>query len=240
MRYTLGAEEIEPGRWIGWVFEYPGCVTYGTTKDEVIARAPEQIAAFQAWLNQQGEGLGPLFASEAIDVILAEIVQFEAGEQSLENSRAFFESDKVPLKSEDGEQALRILNQTRNELIRLIQDIPPSQLNAPIDGEMRGSIADVLEHMAWAEWWYCDRLSMAFNREEMPEDPRAKLYQVRSWTRARIRELVGQKKVVEQLGERWSPRKLIRRAVWHEIDHIAHIGELLNGQVNPNGRFVEL
>jgi len=28
-------------------------------------------------------------------------------------------------------------------------------------------------------------------------------------------------------GEIWSPRKLLRRAIWHELDHIEHIRKLL-------------
>ena len=28
-------------------------------------------------------------------------------------------------------------------------------------------------------------------------------------------------------GEIWSPRKLLRRALWHELDHIGHIYKLL-------------
>jgi hypothetical protein len=30
-------------------------------------------------------------------------------------------------------------------------------------------------------------------------------------------------------GEFWSPRKLLRRAVWHERDHTGHIRKLLAG-----------
>jgi hypothetical protein len=33
--------------------------------------------------------------------------------------------------------------------------------------------------------------------------------------------------VVGQDGELWSPRKLLRRALWHEMDHIKHIQKLI-------------
>jgi hypothetical protein len=39
--------------------------------------------------------------------------------------------------------------------------------------------------------------------------------------------LSGSKQVMGIDGEFWSPRKLLRRAVWHEYDHIAHIRKLL-------------
>jgi hypothetical protein len=34
-------------------------------------------------------------------------------------------------------------------------------------------------------------------------------------------------KVVGVEGEMWSPRKVLRRAVWHERDHTEHIRKLL-------------
>jgi hypothetical protein len=39
--------------------------------------------------------------------------------------------------------------------------------------------------------------------------------------------LAGSTLVVGMSGEFWSPRKVLRRAVWHELDHIAHIRKLL-------------
>ncbi len=33
-------------------------------------------------------------------------------------------------------------------------------------------------------------------------------------------------RVVEKQGEFWSPRKLLRRAIWHELDHVGHIANL--------------
>jgi hypothetical protein len=40
-------------------------------------------------------------------------------------------------------------------------------------------------------------------------------------------EMAGVEKVFGLDGEFWSPRKLLRRALWHEIDHIGHIAHLL-------------
>ena len=241
MDYTLGAEETQAGRWIGWVFDLPGCTTYGRTREEALARAPEQIAAFLAWQERHGDSLGPLFNTEPVGVNLFETVYAMEGDaDSIGNSRAFFEDDRPPLKKSEVEQAIKLLNYSRGELLALIQDIPLEHLQAPIEGEPRDSLANVLEHLAWAEWWYMDRMNMSFNREDMPEDPRAKLNQVRVWTISRLRDLIGQKNVTKVLGEQWSGRKVIRRAIWHELDHIAHIAELLNGQISPNGRYVEL
>ncbi len=240
MSYTLGAEEIERGRWLAWVFELPGCTSAGPTQEEAAATAGTQIMAFLAWMDQAGQGMGPLFASATIDVEVKEVYRASFVQEDRGNSKAFFEDDRLPLREEEVDEALQILALSRRDLFDLLDLFPPGQIDQPIPGEMRGTLANILEHLAWAEWWYYDRLNVAFNREEMPDDPRGKLEQIRAWTRARLREMVGDRTVVDNLGELWSPRKVVRRTIWHEIDHIAHIQRLLNGTVDPNGSYVEL
>jgi hypothetical protein len=65
--------------------------------------------------------------------------------------------------------------------------------------------------------------SLAFPRQGVPDDPFLRL----EWVRTRLLEvltsLVGTRQVVGVDGEFWSPRKLVRRLVWHERDHTAHI-----------------
>ena len=57
--------------------------------------------------------------------------------------------------------------------------------------------------------------------------PFQRLEQVRSHLVEILPGLVGSTQVVGISGEFWSPRKLLRRAVWHEYDHLAHIRKLL-------------
>jgi len=40
-------------------------------------------------------------------------------------------------------------------------------------------------------------------------------------------DLAGSSQVLGVNGEFWSPRKVLRRAAWHEIDHIEHIFKLI-------------
>jgi hypothetical protein len=40
--------------------------------------------------------------------------------------------------------------------------------------------------------------------------------------------LNGDRLVTGKDGTFWSPRKVLRRAAWHEVDHINHIFRLLN------------
>jgi lipopolysaccharide/colanic/teichoic acid biosynthesis glycosyltransferase len=67
----------------------------------------------------------------------------------------------------------------------------------------------------------------AFPRSEVPDQPFERLEKVRSYLIQVLPGLAGSKQVNGVAGELWSPRKLLRRAAWHELDHIAHIRKLL-------------
>jgi hypothetical protein len=88
-------------------------------------------------------------------------------------------------------------------------------------------VGEILAHVAQAEWWYFDRLGLACERGAMPEDLLGRLAAVRAQTRRRLPELAGDDRVVTRAGERWSARKVLRRTLWHEQDHLGQIGRLL-------------
>ena len=93
----------------------------------------------------------------------------------------------------------------------------------------RWSIAGIVKHVGGAEWWYLDRLGLAFPRDEVPADPFERIAAVRAHLIKVLPDLVGWQQVVGVDGELWSPRKLLRRACWHERDHNDHILRLRQG-----------
>ena len=62
-----------------------------------------------------------------------------------------------------------------------------------------------------------------FPREDVPEDASARLEKVRSYFLTVVPTLVGDDRLAETEMETWSPRKMLRRALWHERDHTQHI-----------------
>jgi hypothetical protein len=65
---------------------------------------------------------------------------------------------------------------------------------------------------------------------ELPAEPIEKLTEVRTLMLATLPGLASSTQVVGIDGEFWSPRKVLRRAVWHERDHTAHIQRLISIQ----------
>jgi predicted RNase H-like HicB family nuclease len=220
MLYQLGVEDIEPNHWVAFVFDHPGCFSSAMTQEETVAQAPARIAEYFAWLSRRGRTI--FLPNTPIRAQVVEVFRSFVSEGNYVVN-AFFEDDRRTLTRDEVDDALRLLDYSRRDLLALIQQISPEELNQPMPGEAQGSAAGILDHIAWAEWWYFDRLNLAFPREEMPEDPFAKLAKVRALTRAQMPRLIGDDRVVEKIGEQWSARKVLRRTLWHERDHTQHI-----------------
>src|SRR5690606_4906877 len=93
----------------------------------------------------------------------------------------------------------------------------------PVEGEW--NIRGIFYHTVRADWGYLRDMNLA---PEWSEAPSAQdLPAVLEWTHdlylQALPGLAGQAQVLLHQGELWSPRKLIRRALWHRRDHTAHI-----------------
>jgi predicted RNase H-like HicB family nuclease len=226
-RYRLAVEDIEPNRWIAWVLDLPGCFSSAQTESDAVARAPECIVAYGAWLASHDSSLSTLsrpFETRVVETFAS--VVSDAKPDYIIN--AFFEDDRRPLVYWEVEASLRLFQWTREDLLAVVRGATEEQLRAPLPGEIGGSIAGVLKHVAGAENWYLGQLGLAISRDQLPEDPLSMLGGVRANTRARLAELVGHDRVVKGDGdELWSGRKVVRRALWHERAHTQHVKRLL-------------
>jgi len=223
--YRLGIEDIEPNHWVAWVFELPGCYSKACNRDEAINNTPLRITQYFEWLSSYGcEVPHP---PEKIEVDVSESwVSFISEEDYIVN--AFFEDDRRALSSDDVDYVLKLLEFTRKDLLQVVQQISPDRLDKPIEGEVQSNIRGILKHIATAERWYFDRLNMAFERKEMPDDVMDMLENMRAYTRHKLPQLVGYTQITERIGERWSARKLVRRTLWHERAHTQQIIRYLN------------
>jgi predicted RNase H-like HicB family nuclease len=220
----LGVEDMEPGNWVVWVFELPGCYARGSTRDLAISLAPAAVTELTDRLKSAGFEVPGIDASFEF-VIEEEFRAFPYSPDYLVN--AFFENDKSPLTAGDIEYALWLLGLNRRDFLNLISDLSNDILDKSIEGEAQKSIRGIIRHVGTAEWWYWDRLGLAFPRENRPEDIFQLLPKVRDYTLHHIPELVESGLITERSGETWSPRKLLRRTVWHERVHTLQISRYL-------------
>lgn len=233
MLFHVGIENYNEGvRSIAWALEHPGCYAYGKDADAALAAFPAALRAYSNWINQRE--LSWLHIQN-IDVnvngvwnnytINDKFERLEAGENGMA-VESWFQYDWKPLTDEEIERALKLLTWSRADLLKVIDGLPAEKLDKTQPGE-RWSINGILRHAGGAEWWYMDRLGRAFPQAELPKTPMERLEKTRQAFLELLPQLKGIKLVTGMDGEFWSPRKVLRRALWHERDHTEHIRKLV-------------
>ena len=233
MIFRLGIENNNDDRSIAWALEHPGCFAYGKDSEEAQRNFLEAAREYAAWIARHDES----WLDDEIDVIVEQTFDvyfihptFERGERGEDTYmvESFFLYDWKPLKPHEVERALRLLAWSRADLLSLVADLSTEKLAETYPTE-RWAIDGILKHISGAEWWYQERIGYPFptNEADVPSGPFERLQVVRDHFNSLLPQLVGIHKVVGLEGEIWSPRKVLRRALWHERDHTEHIRKLL-------------
>lgn len=232
MRINIGVETYPDGRSIATVLDYPGCFANGADASEAIIRTPDAFVRYAEWVNthtpdswMKDMGDFDIHLDETFNVFFMD-ESFNLASEGIEIN-AWFRHDWKPLSAEDIHRGLLTLQWSREDLLELVASLSPQQLQQEFEGE-RWSIWGVLKHVANAEHWYLDRLSLIpLKREDLPADAFERLHVVREQMNKVLPSLAGVQEVKGVEGEFWSPRKILRRAAWHEVDHIEHIFKLI-------------
>lgn len=233
MIFRIGIENNNDGRSIAWALEHPGCYAYGENSEEAQKNFPQAAHDYAAWIAHHGES----WLNDEVEVVVEEIFDdyfinpaFERGERSEDTYmvESFFVRDWKPLKPHEIERGLQLLAWSRADLLNLVKNLRAEKLAQTYPNE-RWSINGILKHIGGAEWWYQERIGYPFpeNEADVPPDPIERLQVVREHFNALLPKLDGINQVVGLDGEIWSPRKVLRRALWHERDHTEHIRKLL-------------
>jgi hypothetical protein len=229
MSVKVGLENGVEGRSLAWGIEYPGLFAYGQTGAEALDNLPTAIQEYKIWVASHDPQPWPSIAdtpTELVETFQVFIIdeQFELATDGYEVN-AWFLHDWKPLLPEEIERGLELLDWSRQDLLETVRGLNEQAMDTKQAGE-RWSIRGILRHVGGAEWWYLDRLGLATPREDVPEEPFERLEKIRADLIRVLPGMAGSNLVVGVDGEFWSPRKLLRRAVWHERDHTAHIQKL--------------
>jgi hypothetical protein len=234
MIFQVGIENNVEGRSLAWALEHPGCFAYGGNGEGARLNLESALSKYAGWILHHDTHTWLTFSDTEIETVVNGTWDVyyvnddldKASEMDGDSINSFFPYDWKPLTTEEVKHGLDMLAWARMDLIKTFHGVTPEKLNATYPGE-RWSINGILGHVGGAEWWYLDRLDLAFPREQMPEEPMARLEKVGKQLSSVIFKLDGVKKVVGVDGEFWSPRKILRRSLWHLRDHTEHIQKLL-------------
>lgn len=232
MRINIGLELDNEGRALAWALDYPGCFADGEEGSDAVIALARALVSYEDWVARHGR---PGWVNlEDFDLRVVETWQVYTINDDYDEIEggyavnAWFRHDWKPLNAEEIERGLTLLDWSREDLLRVAQPLEDRVMDLQYPGE-RWSIRGILRHVAGAEWWYLDRLNLVEGgRDQLPKDVFARLETVRTQLKKVLPELAGCERVLGKEGELWSPRKLLRRALWHEINHRDHILQLLS------------
>jgi len=221
----VGLENKVEGRTLAWALDFPGVFTYGSDDAEALMRMPREMLRFESWLNLRADE--PWVELDGLDMHIDET--FEVFPIPVDTDtyevNAFFRSDLVPLTEEDVRKAVLIYNWQREELLAGVETLPKELLKHEFE-DQRWTIEGILEHVARVEKWYFSLLGFEFHQPYESGAPFSLLALSAEETNHFLAELTGFDQVFEHHQEKWSARKLVRRLLWHQRDHIDHIRDL--------------
>lgn len=226
MLIRIGMEENFEERCLAWGLDFPGCFSYGADAAEALLRFPHALLAHADWVNENTDF--PWFEIGDMDLRTEE--RFRDYTQSVEGKdyevNATFKDDERLLTPEDVEQALLVYCWQREELLAGVETLASETLTRKFSGE-RWDILGILRHLARAEYWCLQNLDLPLLAlVDAPQDPVSMLSAVEIETRKHLAAFAGNPAQTLKKGEQWTCRKVVRRVLWHQRDHINHIKKL--------------
>jgi len=236
MQIRIGLENNIEGRTLAWALDYPGCFAFGEDETEALIRLPRALLQYEIWIKDHATN--PWIDFTNLDMHVVErydTFRFGEGFNLAQNSsgyeiNAWFKDDWRPLSAEQIDKALKIFHWQREELLGGISTLAPQTLEKERPGE-RWNILGIVKHIANGELWYLTRLDLThLTRKELPKDPDKRLMKTAELVDQIFPGFAGNVNVKGCNGEFWSYRKILRRTLWHQRDHIEHIKSLVLGK----------
>ncbi len=230
MHIRVGLEKGIENRNLAWALDYPGCFAYGEDDAEVLLRLPHALLKYDIWIKDHTDD--PWINLEDMDFNVEEVFHVYCMDEGLRPAldgyevNAFFRDDWHPLTQNEIEQALLIHRWQREELLAGLSTLSEEVCLRQFP-DQRWNIYGILNHIASAESWYLNRLDFeSIGWKDMPEDPVKSLNVIQTLVERNFPLFVNEEKVIGKQGEIWSCRKIVRRTLWHQRDHIEHIKQL--------------
>ena len=219
--FDVNVDKWGENRYVGHVPDLAGCFAIAKDVDAVVTAVPEAIRQYHHWLT--GLGVHLETPPEPITVRI-EIV--------LPNAREIFPTDKQPISMSEVEWHLQLAQYNRQALVGIVENMPDGILDWQPAAD-RMSIREIARHIGSSEMWYLSRLT------HLREEPELDLLAYLAWSRTAVIDtistldeekyatVVTQPEGTHFPDEPWSVRKVLRRLLEHEREHIAHIDEVL-------------
>jgi predicted RNase H-like HicB family nuclease len=205
--YVVG----EGSYWLAHIPVLRGCIASGTARDKAIANARRAFRAYLELLDTRGvsiehwKDLDPE-SFEVRDMPPDRVVPEDVGLMEEHELRDF----------------LHHFEASRAALLSFVRDISPAELERK-PNETTWSVREALEHVMLTEATLLSRL------EKWPTDPFNTLQAVHRMAFQRFTVMEPADTALDHtvMGRRWTTRKVMRRILEHEFEHLGHIREIV-------------
>jgi len=231
MIIRIGIDKGFENKVVAYALDYPGCFAYGMDEAEALLRLPQALLNYEVWIKDHTEDCWVNFTEMDLRVtdVMDSFVINEESHPKLAGVEvnAFFEDELRPVTEIEVEKSLLIFTWQREELYGGISTLSEEVLEKQYP-DQRWNILGILKHIANAENWYLSRLGYSnLRKDQLPEQPLARLEIMQEAVSTFFRQFPLDARVLNIDGETWSCRKIIRRTLWHQRDHIEHIKQLV-------------
>jgi predicted RNase H-like HicB family nuclease/uncharacterized damage-inducible protein DinB len=226
--------------WYAHVVELPGCFSRGTSRSEALSLLDCVVEERLAWLTARDLNYPHL---SGFKVIEEQHNLPELGESG--GAVALFSSDLTPIDEGSLGDAERLMQFSRQEVLSAVEQLTEEELDVcPIPGKR--TVRMDITHIVNAEEWYISRLGPKYQR----------VYEDKLRARKRIRRLSAVERLrstrevmilaletalrdahqgpftrrayTRYPEEQWTLRKVLRRFLEHEREHLGTIRIVLN------------
>lgn len=225
LQVRLGLERGNESRTLAWALDFPGAFAYGKDDAEALEKMPEALANYKTWQwHHDGEKW-----ENAARIELQVVETFDTFITADGNTiYAFFEDDRRPLQTIEIVQALKMHTWQRQELLEGVRSLSSEIMTRMLPGQ-RWNINGILNHIGRTEIYCLESMELPIHSAEfsLVHNPFRILELSFELIQNLLPKLEGDAAVRDQGGELWSARKLLRRLLWHQRDHIDHIQQIL-------------
>ncbi|MBQ7161041.1 MAG: hypothetical protein IJR90_04980 [Clostridia bacterium] len=190
---------------------YAGAFTRGASKEEAIRKMPEEIRRFRSWLGEAPP-----------DDYEIEIVQEKSSDLQIKDadSDVIFEAEKEPLSAEEYRYLKSLALKSAVDLLALYDSFPDKRRTAlpsrkTFYGPVPRTAEEMYMHTKNVNEYYFSEIGVAADNEGTIVSCRARGFE----SLESIDGFLSLGPVTGSYGEEWSPRKVLRRFIWHDRIH---------------------
>jgi hypothetical protein len=237
MNMKVAVETGTTGLWYGRFIDLMGTHARAQTLEQLREELGVEVTYHNMWLKRHSE---PTINISGLNIEVAELVEDVELLGESGGSVACFKYDVKPVDEQIIEKSLRYMDYNRQDLLELIKGLSEEELSYTPHGKKR-NIIQILNHICNAEEWYISRLGSEAdiifvqnlgmpvdNSDELPINQRMNI--VRKASKKTLNEILIKKdgfftrsEFTQFPNEQWTARKVLRRFLEHEREHIYNI-----------------